>query len=227
METTQPGGLHWEKVPSESRFGPSSPRYGHFSVSRLIAPGPKQAAEGAQRVCCGPLSAYHVRPIGHEASRTRTAVPWALSRAVFGPFGPVLIPLFGGVPLPRSGPRGAECGGNLEPKPGFRGGHYWGRPPPKFEAGGRGHSRLSFLTCCCGCCLLLTCSYCGERGVIIVNRVKSNYTRTRSDNVSGHGCLLQTKNNASCQHSCRGLWGGRYGVTAPQHQCATGPFWGG
>ena len=40
--TTKSWGWHREKVPSESRFGPSSPRYGQFSVLDHGAPsGPK------------------------------------------------------------------------------------------------------------------------------------------------------------------------------------------
>ena len=40
METTQSGGLLWEKVPSQLRFRPCSPRYGRLLVVALVPRGP-------------------------------------------------------------------------------------------------------------------------------------------------------------------------------------------
>ena len=60
MKTTHSGGLDGAKVPSKSRFGPSSPRYGQFSVLMLCVPdmavmGSKTAQNGAKRLVLGPV----------------------------------------------------------------------------------------------------------------------------------------------------------------------------
>ena len=46
VETTKSGGWHGEKVPSESRFGPSSPRYSQFSGSDVAKSGHVWAQHG-------------------------------------------------------------------------------------------------------------------------------------------------------------------------------------
>ena len=163
VETTKTGGLHPGKVPPESRFRPSSPRYGHFSVltpgpprAPRIGPettrnGPKQGPERAQRVAAVP-KVPPVRP--KKATKRHGPGPRAPGRgtepfmAVFGRFGAVSAP-FGpgpGHPPPSCG----GCPGGLAerfgPKFGFWTGHGWGNAGLEFRAGtGAGARVLGFL----------------------------------------------------------------------------------
>ena len=78
METTNNLGLQRKTVSSVSRFGPSNPKYGYFTVPMPCARkctqnGPK----GGERVVGGALwgciapKGHHARQVGHKASQTR------------------------------------------------------------------------------------------------------------------------------------------------------------
>ena len=72
-----------------------------------------------------------MRPMGHEASRTRTGVPLAQPGAVFGP---VLAQFWG---PPSWGCHGAELGGSPELETGILGGHQSERLALEFQAGAK------------------------------------------------------------------------------------------
>ena len=101
---TKNGAWRREKVPSELRFGLSSPRYGHFLVSALYAlktgpTGSRQCVVGLH----GAPKGHPTHPVGHIALGTRSPPPDTV-RNHLGPFRavwPVPAPFFfgGGAPL--------------------------------------------------------------------------------------------------------------------------------
>ena len=140
VETTKTGELHPGQVPSETRFGPVSLRYGLFSVS-MPRPllGHKRAQNDPKRTqtgggggaagCYGALIVCRAPPIRHEALRTRT--DRGPPGAFLGRFGPVQSRF--GTPI-CWGCGGAGWGDGPGPKTGFWGGHHWASPTPQLEA---------------------------------------------------------------------------------------------
>ena len=126
--------------------------------------GPKRASEGAQRGAAVP-QLRAVRGPGLKFPR--------LFQAVFGPFGPILAPFWGGVNTPpRLGPPRRGVGG----QPGIWGGHQLVRPTQSFTPGlvpELAPQKNCFSgVCAClllvACCLLhVACSCYGERGGVI------------------------------------------------------------
>ena len=154
------GGLHQEKVPSESRFGPVQPEVRpSFSVSALLrtfAPqtainGPKRAQTGVAR-CCGAPTACHACPIGRPRSvADPDRGPPSAVQGRFWPVGPGFAPVLPGYP-PRLGGPGQGVGGAVRSrKQGFR------EATPKFKAGARARAGAAknFLLWRAYCCLLL------------------------------------------------------------------------
>ena len=138
------------KVPSESRFGPSSLGYGHFPVltpGPPIAPhiGPKRpktdsngwrsGRSGVPRcpkcVLCSPNRPRSVMNVDRGPRSALWGRFWPSLSARSAPF----LARSGGYPPPAWGRRGAEWGGGLEPKTGIRRGHHWESPTPEFRAG--------------------------------------------------------------------------------------------
>ena len=136
-------------------------------------PKPKrtQAGDGGWASgCCGVPIACHARPIGHKASRIQTGVPRRGPGPFGAVFGPCVSPFWPHLPPPPPGGgtcgRGAEWGVIAEPQAGIWGGQPWGRPTSEFRAGVGADFFLWRACCWCWCCSL-TCSYYGERGVVI------------------------------------------------------------
>ena len=142
------GGLHPGKVPSETRFGPSGLRYGHFPLSTLglpIAPhigprttqnGPERAPERVQRGVPRSPQCLPCAPIRQWATKRHGPGPRAPGRSV-GPFLARSAPFWarsGGVHPPVGDARAGGGGGGPGPITGFRGGDHWAIPTPELEA---------------------------------------------------------------------------------------------
>ena len=151
-------------VPSESRFGPSSPKYNHFFsfgpfMHICAKDGHQWPRRGPKCVGGGALTACRARPIGHKALRTHTGIPPGAVGAVFGPFGPFL---------------GGE---GSEPKTGIWEGTTGGGQPrasPRVSCQGlsRRRCRENFASVTLACCLFLLwgdgCSNC-VRNIVLVH----------------------------------------------------------
>ena len=148
VETTKPGGWYPRQVPSDSRFGPPSPRYGRFLVSAPRRPGVAQNGakwataghRGCVQASCVTQTVPHAPPMGRDAPWTRSGVPEWPSRAVLGRFGPFLglfTPFLAvsGPPPPQCGGRRRGAAGRSGLKSGFWTGHGWGNRGPEFRAG--------------------------------------------------------------------------------------------
>ena len=150
VDTTKSVGLHWGKVPLESRFRLSNPRNSHFLASTPSLPdGVRNGRKGTQMGGRGCLEGWCGDPIACRALQLATKHcgpgPRMLCGAVFGVSGPPLCGV-GGQP-------GAE---NRD-----SGGPPLGKANPIVSGRGQGLSRrlekFACVTCLLVCCFWPAC----------------------------------------------------------------------